>query len=72
MVTWLGTDSQVVAAIVVTGMVGLAGNVADGFEAIHTSFVSNVVLVIAFGSLVWARPIAGRRGAIAYRGTVGS
>ena len=35
---WLPASSRLRAAIVVVGLIGLAGNVAYGFDAIHTSF----------------------------------
>lgn len=35
---WLPRASRLAAAIVFTGVIGLAGNVAYGFEAIHMSF----------------------------------
>jgi hypothetical protein len=36
--TWLPPTSKLAAAILLTGLVGMAGNVAYGFEAIHMSF----------------------------------
>jgi hypothetical protein len=35
---WLPAWSRLASAIVLTGLIGLAGNVAYGFEAIHTSY----------------------------------
>ena len=35
---WLPPGSRLTAAILVTGLIGLAGNVAYGFDAIHESF----------------------------------
>jgi hypothetical protein len=35
--SWLPRESRLAAAIVLTGVVGLAGNVAYGFETIHLS-----------------------------------
>lgn len=35
--TWLPRESKLAAAIIFTGLIGLAGNVAYGFEAIHMS-----------------------------------
>ena len=35
---WLRSTSRLAAAILLTGLIGLAGNVAYGFEAIHMSF----------------------------------
>jgi hypothetical protein len=88
---WLPADSRLGAWIVFTGVVGLVGNAAYGFEAIHMSLGDtqlvdqsgaanlikplgllawpvahignvaavavpvNIALVVAFGSLVWAR-----------------
>jgi hypothetical protein len=36
--SWLAPDSKLAALILFTGVVGMAGNVAYGFEAIHMSF----------------------------------
>jgi hypothetical protein len=36
-ITWLPADSTLAAVILLTGLIGLAGNVAYGFEAIHMS-----------------------------------
>jgi hypothetical protein len=36
--SWLPRESWLTAALVVVGLVGMAGNVAYGFDAIHTSF----------------------------------
>lgn len=36
--SWLPPHSHLAAAILATGLIGLAGNVAYGFDAIHTSF----------------------------------
>lgn len=36
--TWLPANSKLAAAILISGIIGLAGNVAYGFEAIHMSF----------------------------------
>jgi hypothetical protein len=35
--TWLSPNSKLAAAILLAGLIGLAGNVAYGFEAIHMS-----------------------------------
>lgn len=36
--SWLPARSRLAAAIILTGLVGMAGNVAYGFETIHMSF----------------------------------
>jgi hypothetical protein len=36
--SWLPRDSKLAAAILLTGLIGMAGNAAYGFEAIHMSF----------------------------------
>jgi hypothetical protein len=36
--SWLPSESKLAAAILLTGLIGMAGNVAYGFEAIHMSF----------------------------------
>lgn len=54
--TWLPATSMLKAAIVLTGMIGLAGNVAYGFEAIHMS-LGDVQLVDQPGAAILIKPI---------------
>lgn len=53
---WLPASSGLAAAIVVTGLIGMAGNVAYGFEAIHMSF-GDVQLVDRTGAANLIKPI---------------
>jgi hypothetical protein len=53
---WLPAESKLSAAIVVTGLIGLAGNVAYGFEAIHQSF-GDVQLVDRSGAANLIKPL---------------
>ncbi len=54
--TWLPNTSMLKAAIVVTGVVGMAGNVAYGFEAIHMS-LGDVQLVDQPGAANLIKPL---------------
>ena len=53
---WLAPQSRLAAAIVLTGMIGLAGNVAYGFEAIHMSF-GDMQLVDRSGAANLIKPL---------------
>jgi hypothetical protein len=55
-VTWLPPASRLSALILFTGLVGLAGNVAYGFEAIHSSF-GDTPLVDRTGAAVLIKPL---------------
>lgn len=52
----LPRDSRVTAALVVTGVIGMAGNVAYGFETIHMSF-GDVQLVDRDGAANLIKPL---------------
>jgi hypothetical protein len=54
--TWLPARSRLAAAIVLTGVVGMAGNVAYGFEAIHMS-LGDVQLVDQPGAAGVIKPL---------------
>ena len=54
--SWLPAESKLSAAIVVTGLIGLAGNVAYGFEAIHQSF-GDIQLVDRSGAANLIKPL---------------
>ena len=54
--TWLLPTSKLAAAILVTGLIGLAGNVAYGFEAIHMS-LGDVQLVHRSGAANLIKPL---------------
>jgi hypothetical protein len=54
--SWLPATSRLAAAILVTGLIGLAGNVAYGFEAIHMSF-GDTQLVDRAGSATLIKPL---------------
>lgn len=54
--TWLPSSSMLKAAIVLTGVIGLVGNAAYGFEAIHMSF-GDVQLVDQPGAANLIKPI---------------
>lgn len=53
---WLPSSSRLAAAILFCGLVGLAGNVAYGFEAIHASF-GDVELVDRSGAANLIKPL---------------
>lgn len=54
--TWLPAGSRLAAAIVLTGLIGMAGNVAYGFEAIHMS-LGDVQLVDQPGAAGVIKPL---------------
>ncbi len=54
--TWLPATSRLAAAITMTGLIGLAGNVAYGFEAIHQS-LGDIQLVDRTGAANLIKPI---------------
>ena len=54
--TWLPSSSMLKAAIVLTGIIGLVGNAAYGFEAIHMS-LGDVQLVDQPGAANLIKPI---------------
>lgn len=54
--SWLPRDSRLAAAIVLTGVVGAAGNVAYGFDAIHLS-LGDVSLVDQPGAANLIKPL---------------
>jgi hypothetical protein len=54
--TWLPLASKLAAVILVTGLIGLAGNVAYGFEAIHMS-LGDVQLVHRSGAANLIKPL---------------
>jgi hypothetical protein len=54
--TWLPATSRLAAAITVTGLIGLAGNVAYGFETIHQS-LGDIELVDRTGAANIIKPI---------------
>jgi hypothetical protein len=54
--SWLPADSKLAALILLTGLVGLAGNVAYGFEAIHMS-LGDVQLVHRPGAANLIKPL---------------
>jgi hypothetical protein len=53
---WLPARSRLAASIVLTGVIGLAGNVTYGFEAIHMSY-GDVQLVHRSGAATVIKPI---------------
>lgn len=53
---WLPPASRLAAAIVLTGLIGMAGNVAYGFEAIHMS-LGDVQLVHRGGAANLIKPL---------------
>lgn len=55
-VAWLPRQSSLAAAILVTGMIGFAGNVAYGFDTIHMS-LGDVALVHQPGAANLIKPI---------------
>ncbi|MEO6606760.1 MAG: hypothetical protein ABIN55_14245 [Aeromicrobium sp.] len=54
--TWLPNTSTLKAAIVLTGVIGMAGNVAYGFEAIHMS-LGDAQLVDQSGAATLIKPL---------------
>jgi hypothetical protein len=54
--TWLTPSSKLAALIVFTGLIGMAGNVAYGFEAIHMS-LGDTQLVDRSGSANLIKPL---------------
>jgi hypothetical protein len=54
--SWLPANSRLAALILLTGLIGLAGNVAYGFEAIHMSF-GDVQLVHRSGAANLIKPL---------------
>lgn len=54
--SWLPASSRLAAAILLTGLVGMAGNVAYGFEAIHMS-LGDVQLVDQPGAAGLIKPL---------------
>ncbi len=54
--TWLPTTSKLKAAIVLTGIIGVVGNAAYGFEAIHMS-LGDVQLVDQPGAANLIKPL---------------
>lgn len=54
--TWLPARSKLAMAILLTGVIGLAGNVAYGFEAIHMS-LGDVQLVHQPGAANLIKPL---------------
>ncbi len=53
---WLPPESRLAAALVVTGLIGMAGNVAYGFETIHLS-LGDVQLVDQPGAANLIKPL---------------
>lgn len=53
---WLSADSRLAAAILLCGIIGLAGNVAYGFEAIHSSY-GDMELVDRTGAATLIKPL---------------
>jgi hypothetical protein len=53
---WLQPDSRLTALLVVTALIGMAGNVAYGFETIHQSF-GDVQLVDRDGAANLIKPL---------------
>jgi hypothetical protein len=54
--SWLPSDSKLAAFLLITGMIGMAGNVAYGFEAIHTS-LGDTALVDRSGAAAIIKPL---------------
>jgi hypothetical protein len=54
--TWLPAASRLAAAILLTGVIGLAGNVAYGFDTIHTS-LGDTALVDRTGAANLIKPL---------------
>lgn len=53
--TWLPRESSLALTIIITGMIGLAGNVAYGFDTIHTS-LGDTALVDQTGAANLIKP----------------
>jgi hypothetical protein len=53
---WLPPRSRLAAAILLTGLIGMAGNVAYGFDTIHTSF-GDTALVDRSGAATLIKPL---------------
>jgi hypothetical protein len=53
---WLPPGSRLAVAILLTGLIGLAGNVAYGFDTIHTSY-GDVALVHQSGAGTLIKPL---------------
>jgi hypothetical protein len=54
--SWLPSTAKLAAAILLTGLIGMAGNVAYGFEAIHMS-LGDVQLVHRSGAANLIKPL---------------
>lgn len=54
--SWLPPASRLAAAVLVTGLIGMAGNVAYGFETIHVS-LGDVQLVDRAGAANLIKPL---------------
>lgn len=54
--TWLPRTSWLTAAVLSTGLIGLAGNVAYGFDTIHTSY-GDTALVDRSGAATLIKPL---------------
>ncbi len=54
--TWLPRESALAAAVIVTGLIGMAGNVAYGFETIHMS-LGDIQLVNQAGAANLIKPL---------------
>lgn len=54
--SWLPRESALAAAVVVTGLIGMAGNVAYGFETIHMS-LGDIQLVDQTGAANLIKPL---------------
>ncbi len=54
--SWLPADSLLKAAVLFTGLIGMAGNVAYGFDAIHTS-LGDTPLVDQSGAAILIKPL---------------
>jgi hypothetical protein len=55
-VSWLSAASKLTAALLLTGLIGMAGNVAYGFEAIHMS-LGDTQLVHQSGAANLIKPL---------------
>lgn len=53
---WLPRESALAAAVIVTGLIGMAGNVAYGFETIHMS-LGDIQLVNQAGAANLIKPL---------------
>lgn len=56
MIAWLPAASKLAAAILVAGLIGMAGNIAYGFEAIHMS-LGDTPLVDQAGAANLIKPL---------------